>query len=195
MSRSRPTFRLMTYKEWIWLNLFVTSICFRITISAEMWQMLFIISSSSSQTQFRLISLCFENLLWKNGKTKFMQNQLFFRLLQANIGRLGPKTTTFCNYNRFKPGPTFSLQLQYMISWPGLYFTTITTIRPTCVDIKCSWTILCEGDVGGTFLNIFRALCHGGQIRVFRLPRKKRLRNASLSTKCICWRLTWALNM
>ena len=63
------------------------------------------------------------------------------------------------------------------------------------VNIKCSWTILCEGDVEGTFLNIFRALCHGGQIRVFRLPRKKRLRNASLSTKCICWSLTLALYM
>ena len=75
---SRPTFRLRTFKEGIWLNLFVTSICFRITISAEMWQMLFIISSSSSQTQFELISRCFENLLWKNGETKFMQNKLFF---------------------------------------------------------------------------------------------------------------------
>ena len=72
----------------------------------------------------------------------------------------------------------------------GLYLTTITTIRPTCVNIKCSWAVepscVREGDVEGTFLNIFRALCHGGQIRVFRLPRKKRLRNASLSTKCIC---------
>ena len=29
----------------------------------------------------------------------------------------------------------------YMILWPGLYFTTITTIRPTCVNIKCSWAV------------------------------------------------------